>query len=255
MQNIRKILAIGNSFSQNSFQYLYDIAAAHGVRLTLGILYIGGCSLERHVQNTRTDEPAYEYYKNDAGEWNIAPGTPFSAGLSDEDWDLISLQQVSGLAGCPETYGATLDALIGHVQRERRQKDGMLAWNMTWAYQSDSDHADFARYGRDQSTMYGDIVRAVQSEILPRKFDIVVPTGTAVQNARTSSVGDTLTEDGYHLNDPFGRATAALTWFYTLFGISGGQCGLLPPPLWKIADESAQNAVRTPFAVTPSRFR
>ena len=32
------------------------------------------------------------------------------------------------------------------------------------------------------------------------KIDLIAPTGTAIQNARATSIGDTLTRDGYHLS-------------------------------------------------------
>ncbi len=47
---------------------------------------------------------------------------------------------------------------------------------------------------------------------------MVIPAGTAIQNARTSSQGDTYTRDGYHLEQTYGRFTAACVWFEKLFG-------------------------------------
>ncbi len=46
-----KILAIGNSFSQDATRYLQDIAASAGEELFVRNLYIGGCSLEMHSKN------------------------------------------------------------------------------------------------------------------------------------------------------------------------------------------------------------
>ena len=46
-----KILAIGNSFSQDATHYLHQIAAADQVDMKVVNLYIGGCSLERHWNN------------------------------------------------------------------------------------------------------------------------------------------------------------------------------------------------------------
>lgn len=45
-----KILAIGNSFSQDATRYLQDIAASAGENLFVRNLYIGGCSLEMHAK-------------------------------------------------------------------------------------------------------------------------------------------------------------------------------------------------------------
>lgn len=48
MEKPVKILAVGNSFSEDATFYLPQIAEAGGKSLILGRLYIGGCSLERH---------------------------------------------------------------------------------------------------------------------------------------------------------------------------------------------------------------
>lgn len=46
-----RILAIGNSFSQDAVeQYLHELAEAEGISTIIGNMFIGGCSLERHVK-------------------------------------------------------------------------------------------------------------------------------------------------------------------------------------------------------------
>ena len=59
-----KILAIGNSFSQDATHYLHQIAAADHVDLKVVNLYIGGCSLERHWNNILTEAEDYLYEEN-----------------------------------------------------------------------------------------------------------------------------------------------------------------------------------------------
>ena len=48
---MKKVLAIGNSFSRDATCYLHQIAKGAGVDAKIVNLYIGGCSLERHWQN------------------------------------------------------------------------------------------------------------------------------------------------------------------------------------------------------------
>ena len=63
-QKAIKILAIGNSFSQDAVeQYLYELADSEGIPVIIGNMYIGGCSLERHVKNTRSNDSVYAYRK------------------------------------------------------------------------------------------------------------------------------------------------------------------------------------------------
>ncbi len=59
-----RILAIGNSFSQDSVeQYLWELFDAAGIPVIIGNVYIGGCTLERHFQNTVTGKEDYAYRK------------------------------------------------------------------------------------------------------------------------------------------------------------------------------------------------
>lgn len=59
-----KILAVGNSFSQDATHYLHQIAAADKVDMKAGNLYIGGCRLKRHWNNIQTDTQEYLYEEN-----------------------------------------------------------------------------------------------------------------------------------------------------------------------------------------------
>ena len=46
-------LSIGNSFSQDAYGYLHQIAASLGIEWECVNLYIGGCSLQYHAENLR----------------------------------------------------------------------------------------------------------------------------------------------------------------------------------------------------------
>ena len=85
---------------------------------------------------------------------------------------------------------------------------------MTWAYRENprSPHGKFADYDFSQRIMYDKICGAVKSKIVPDKaFDFMIPSGTAVQNARLR-FGDVLNRgDGFHLNG-FGRYIAGCMW-------------------------------------------
>ena len=214
-----KVLAIGNSFSNNTTDYLYQVAAAHGCTdITVGRLYIGGCSLQKHISNAQADAPEYTYYKNTTGTWDKMEAVTLLYGLQDEAWDIITMQQSSALSGNAESYGSPLDNLITYVNENKTNPNAKLVWHMTWAYQQDSTQSAFANYGSSQEIMYQAILQAVEQKILTNSaFSAVIPAGTAVQNARTSFIGDTITRDGYHLND-FGKVIGAYMWFVTFTG-------------------------------------
>ena len=64
-ENTVKILAIGNSFSEDAIeQNLHELADAEGIQTIVANLYIPGCSLERHMQCVKGDLKAYRYRKD-----------------------------------------------------------------------------------------------------------------------------------------------------------------------------------------------
>lgn len=251
-----KILAIGNSFSTDSMQYLYEIMKDGGVeKIILGNLYYGGCSLDQHYQFGRTDSASYTYYKNTGRGWVKTEGYKMSQALNNEKWDYVSLQQTSKTCGLTNSYGR-LDEMIDIVKKAC--PDAKLIWNMTWAYQQDSTHSSFPNYGKDQMKMYNMIIDVVNTVITPLNFDIVIPCMTSIQNARTSFMGDTLTRDGYHLDYYIGRYIAGLTWYAAITG--GSVDGITYNPstakitddMLRAAKEAVTTAIKTPLAVTQS---
>lgn len=211
-----RILAIGNSFSMDAVEEnLWDLAAADGHRCEIGNLYIGGCSLERHVENARRDASDYEYRTIVGGRRSVRPGVSLREALCDGEWDYVSVQQVSQLSGVYGSYGEWLSELMEYVRSYAPQAEIVL--HETWAYAADSDHPGFVNYGNDQQQMYDAITHTVGCVAADCGIARVIPAGTAIRNARCTAIGDNLTRDGYHLN-ALGRYTAACAWFETLFG-------------------------------------
>lgn len=253
---ILRILAIGNSFSQDAVeQYLYELFAASGKKVIIGNLYIGGCSLERHYNNINNDAAAYEYRKIVDGQKTNVKGVKISTVLAEEPWDYISLQQASGFSGKYETCSPYLPEILNYV-RARSKYDVKLIWHSTWAYSANSTHSDFPKYNSNQMTMFNAIVDVAQKVMdnSSYSFDLLVPSGTAIQNGRTSSLGDTFNRDGYHLEVTYGRYTAACTWFEAISGKNVEETSYVPSSMnevkAKIARSAAHNAVCKPYVVT-----
>ncbi len=255
-----KILAIGNSFSDDATDFLWDIFdnAGYG-KVVIGNLYIAGCSLNRHWENMQNNSCAYDYRKNTSGKWNTTPNTRVLTALVEEEWDYITIQQASGVSGKSESY-VNLDNIIDYINQNKTNINAKIYWHMTWAYQGDSNHAEFVNYGNSQQNMYNAILNTVQTLILTNdKIDGVIPSGTAVQNLRTSSLGDTITRDGYHLSFDIGRYSAALTWYAKLSNNSVDGIDYLPKynayknavcrNLSKIK-QAVKDAISTPYQVT-----
>ena len=212
-----KILMIGNSFSEDTLTYAAVAAASAGVELYGANLYVGGCSLEQHLSFLATGEAPYVLQEFRGAEpKHELHGFTLGAALRHADWDVITFQQVSTQSGLAETYDL-LEPLYATVTKEMEGRPVRYAWNMTWAYQNNSQHKAFANYGNDQETMYRAILDAVDQKIRPRGLP-VIPCGVAVQNAR-AVLGDCLTRDGFHLSVTAGRYTAALTLLFRIVGL------------------------------------
>jgi len=214
-----KVLGIGNSFSVDTMHFLEDIARAEGFEsVALGNLYISGCKLQTHAANAAGNLPAYKFYMNYDGQWTTIEGCTLEYALKNQDWDIITMQQGSSNSGEAATYEPYLTQLIEYVNKTKTNPNARLAWNMTWAYQSDFEKSMFDHYDRDQMKMYNAIIDTVKSTVVPHtEFSYIMPVGTAIQNARTSYVGDTLTRDGYHLSE-LGRVIGSYTWLATFMG-------------------------------------
>ena len=249
-----KILAIGNSFADDGIEYLDEVARSAGKHIIVANTYIGGCSIERHLDNARHDRPAYHYRKNVDGQYSEERGTTLLEALKDEEWDYIVFQQVSSLAGQYSTYFPDLAELMDYVRPLATNPRVQYALQQTWAYARNSTHPGFYRYGKDQQTMYDEVVFAYSQAARLQHIAIVIPTGTAIQNARSSSLGDTLCRDGYHLNLTYGRYTAACTWFETFFGEPSTDIAYRPEGVSEvqaeIAQQAAHAAILCPTAVT-----
>lgn len=252
--NILKVLAIGNSFSEDGIEnYLYDLAKAANKQIIIGNMYIGGAPVKLHVNNAQSNKKAYAYRKiNLEGQKKNTKGVSLEEALKDEDWDFISLQQASPLSGQYDVIMQSLPQLVEYVKNLVPQ--AKLVYHQTWAYQQDSKHKGFVNYDKSQTKMYSGIVDATKKIDKSKVFTFVVPAGTAIQNARTSSVGDTYTRDGYHLELNYGRFTAACTWYEKLFGLDVRKNPWKPEKVTdlqaKIAKEAAHKAVKKPFKVS-----
>lgn len=213
-----KILAIGNSFSQNAIeQNLYELAKERGIELIIGNMYIAGCSLERHANNIADDKAEYSYRKIIGGVKTKTDGVAISKALKDEKWNYISIQETSGSSGYFRTFQIYLPGIMKYLRSQTADIDVTFLLHQTWAYAQTSTHKSFSRYDNDQMKMYNMIVATSKKAKELECFKIIIPAGTAIQNARDGILGDNLCTDGYHLNK-YGQYIAACAWFEQLFG-------------------------------------
>jgi len=150
-----KVLAVGNSFSENATDYLQQIVAGSPVpcKLTLGKASIGGCDFDRHnrhaaVHEKDPDDPEGKPYlgKKSLKEMLLA-----------EKWDYITIQQVSVKSYLPETFEPEAKKLYDYIKKYAPQAEVVI--HQTWAYRSDdSGYKD--GFGGSQKAMYEGLCKA-----------------------------------------------------------------------------------------------
>lgn len=256
--SVIKILAIGNSFSDDAIEhYLFDLAKAKGYSVIIGNLYVGGATLDLHVRNAKDDKAVYSYRKiNISGSKKITAKTSISKALADENWNYISFQQGSPKSGLFESYEESLPALLAYVKERATNTEVKYILHQTWAYAQNSTHKAFPTYHSSQMEMYTAIAATSKKVMQTFAFDLLVPAGTAIQNAR-SKLGDVLCRDGYHLDLNIGRYTASCVWFETIFQQRVVNNPFKPKLVTAddalVGQKAAHAAVNHPFKITKGR--
>jgi len=258
-----KMLMVGNSFADDTARWIGAICKSVGIDTLIGVIEIGGGSLEEHWNNVDNDNNApFHTYEN--GNKSSKQNLKYNEIISYAEWDIITFQQTSALSGMYETYQPYLNNLVTYAKSHATNNDVNIGWLMTWAYSTDSERAGFANYNNDQIEMYEAIVDATQKAMEEEDFDIVIPAGTAIQNARTNeylnNVNDELTRDDYHLDYGIGRYVAALTAFESLithiYTEDINNISFYPKNdggtkfLAKLSKVAVKNAVINPFKIT-----
>ncbi len=247
-----RILAIGNSFSDDAmYRYLPSLLKSGGYQeIELGIMYIGGSSLDQHWDNMQGDKNAYTYYILKNGEWMTLPsGIKLGTAFSDTApaWDYITIQQVSSQSGKPDTY-TNLSNITARLKELAPQ--AKILWHMTWSYENGTP--DIAN---GQMGMYEAISKTVQDVVLKNESIVgVIPSGTAVQNARTTDLNEkkgALTKrDDVHLDDKYGDYLAALTWYCYFSGENANTVTYRPVGYFDQIAKSVNNAINNPYQRT-----
>lgn len=257
---VLRILAVGNSFSEDALeQEFFPIAKAAGLQVIVGNLYIGGCTIDRHVENIKGDLPAYNYRKVGLdGVLARTPSVRIIEAIADEQWDYITVQQGSPVSGILESY-QQLGYLVDWIRKAA--PNASVAMHQVWAYSTTSTHEGFKNYDNDQLKMYNAQIQASTRAAADAGISILIPCGKSIQSVRASLPDVELTRDGYHLDRRFGRYIAAATYFEVLSGKSIMESSYIPEGVSEEEVNKAKAAVisavhgyyaaNTPTVLTP----
>ena len=224
-----KVLAFGNSFSNDGTSFIPQIAYADGKDLRIADASIGGCSLSTHYALSVMNSANYSFNYRTPDAQKVASvnhtKVTMEQALISSDWDYIVIQQVSTMSGRKDTFEPYLKNLIEKFKEYC--PNAKIVFQLTWAYQDGISKEGYEKYNNDQLTMYNAILETY--EFYAEKYDVefVVPSGVTIQKLReqisedlfTSEAELDFTRDGYHLSDK-GRVAAAFTWYEMFTGIS-----------------------------------
>ena len=209
------VLFIGNSFSQNTSQFLANFALGLGVTdVKVGTLYIGGCSVNMHTDNFENAAPSYEYYLDEGKGAVLTPNTSINEAVDSDEWDIIAIQSGTGDGSRltdPFAYG-NVEKLATMVKAAAKGSPKIL-FCMTWVGEACHSQAEIRAFDGNTALIYA-IMREIVRHYVSRLpvIDGIVPAGTAVENARLRFPSERLSLDHYHMSAVAGQSLLALNF-------------------------------------------
>lgn len=206
-----KILAIGNSFSQDALRYLYGIARCAGDDFEIVNLYVPGCTLEMHYRFMLSGEKQYGLHFN-----GIPTGFSMSLreALLSRQWDVITLQQQSIRSANWTTFEPFASELYAYVKKCAPTAKILL--HQIWPVEDGSVRLANAGYNSARE-MFLDIEDAYARCNALLGTVGIIPSGKLMVQLLDNGV-ETIHRDGLHITKGLGRYAAGLLWYRCLTG-------------------------------------
>lgn len=199
-----RVFIMGNSYTLDVTAYLEDLIRAANINLDqLGIyagIFNGGqladwVSRYNYGSDVTLQKMAGNIIMNETGSVKE---------LLNQEWDLIVLLQASNVSYDWSTFEKSLPELLTIIHENCINEDVKIAYQIPWGHTEDTAPQELA--GNIECT-----------QKLMEEYEItdIIPIGTAVQNARNTSLNTPLylTRDNWHLCMGVGRYLAACTFF------------------------------------------
>lgn len=246
---VLKILAIGNSYTNNATQYISKIAESMGLDIKAASLYKDGCMVQGHLERYE----AYEKLGHDAyyassnsikyihlNVNGVADTSILSMqeAIASDDWDFIVMHQAPNSCDKLEKYwteeNPDLVTLYTYIQAELKKNNNTkceIVFNQGWSFSHEMsidnnykwypvDYENTRDFFLKIEKTVDEAAKIVQREKgLDAPLDII-PSGKAMQLAKDEfGFGDTYGEADSlyadfisHLSNPIGRYMIANLW-------------------------------------------
>lgn len=212
-----KVLTIGNSFADNACHYLNEITqSVEGCNILIEKANLGGCSLERHAGliGKSTEDPNEKPYK----------GQSLKDLLQSNDWDVVTIQQVSGNSFRKETFQPYADQIVKHVKEYA--PGAQIYVHETWPYAPDCKR--LGEYSISYKEMYKKLNKNYKT--LAKRYDAPkLESGDAffLSQKKDKDIDLWSPSDRYHASAN-GCYLAGCVWFGKLFGVSPEKITYVP---------------------------
>ena len=273
-----KILALGNSYSNDAFAWLHKIFESAGYdEVILGYIINGGCNINNHWSNI-DDDPTNDFgieifatYNGRLERYPTGDGVSLRDAyvkmISMYEWDVVTVSHGPKHVEIRETY-SHLSELIVFVKENLKNPNAKFLYHMIWKYNDNIS-------GGSTMDVYDDILDITRNIVLKNAdFVGVIPAATMRQNMMSSYLCDgDISRDYGHMGLGFGRYALGLLWYCCLVGGSPDDVSFIPSKsdvsselLGKfpydevteekmmIAREAIKNAIASPYEITRSAY-
>lgn len=223
-----KMLCVGNSYNQDIMAYLPPIMQEilPDYELAFGSLYTASAGLANHIAwfNDDTKYTVFNYWKPNATAWERQSGSSgktLAQALAMEDWDIIATQGTTS----DVLTDASIATMITNARTLLRifQSNAPKPFSCVWFEHFPRPNGSLSE--DDMFLRYKASVEAVMANLGITGY---IPTGTAIQNARTNLTlkalgdgGDMLYSDDTHLQAGIPALISAYTIANKLLEWSG----------------------------------
>lgn len=217
-----KVLFIGNSFTKDAVEHLPGMITAAGINsVKITHVYYGGRTIPEYNSGYETTSDYYCYNMNtNSSIWVASNGGNIKEVVESEDWDIVSIQAHTGNIEAwvwdDGTEKSAIEELITKIKADQGSNVPKFVYIMSQAYYNMSKISSsftYTDYFTTQAEMYSVITAQAQKVLDETQIEEIIPTGTMLQNLRTTSLNIDndmdLTRDGYHMDYGISRYGAA----------------------------------------------
>lgn len=193
-----RVLCIGNSYTQDNMSYVPFIMKriAPDINLTLGMSYYSGARIDQYIDFFDNDTRVLMYSKMTSADsswttWGTNTTTPgpnqktIKEILSDEPWDIITIQQGSAYMASWQSF-SNLNGWIDRIVTYERSL-GLRHIRIGWLMPQMRKPQEFVS---PDTYTYANMIDCVEKVIQTSPCSFVIPCGTAIENARHTSLDD-----------------------------------------------------------------